>query len=514
MQKFVKTLAASSTLFVAGVIVVKAATQARQVDPVFSSIMSGLTSATSVPVLLPASMPELYASHPSLYASVSQSVTGTNAYEVLLDDEQSCNHAHACAVASFLGEMSSTDSTTLGTVKVTLANGVQAYFTPGQCGSSCGASRLDWISGQYRYAVFTSFEPTPAETTKLANSMITGVASTTTASGAIAMGFSGYSKGAVFYPTYGQEDLGSGEGYPASLRKYIRIDTVLSNSPNTAEWVECGDVNGYVGTSSQNQRWSGHFYAWHTRSGGFGEMVAGTNGSTGQQMAYCSDNSSTGWDYGVSGTTIATITAVSSGATGARVGAYLDDTGSGAIQYRSGTADDNILNINSSGYVAWPSTTAVFLDTFPDTSTTAQFDATSGDVTFSHGSAPQASARHVASPVRQITALPRNFPKATPESRPVLEPLPDRLAVTAFAGLSRFSSSDVSLVSERMDAASADLRFMRYDVQPSANVWVVTINEKRPVITKLGTFEAGSTIHYIYEASTGQLLGFVGSGSK
>lgn len=483
------------------------------VDPVFSGILSKLRSSTSVPVLLPASMPELYASYPSLYASISQSVTNTNAYEVLLDDQQNCNHASACAVASFLGEVSSYDSAPLGTTKVTLSKSTQGYFTPGRCGSSCGRSRIDWISGSYRYAVFVGFEHVPLESVKLANSMITGAASVVSSSGAIAMGFSGFSKGVVFYPTYGQEDLGSGEGYPSSLRKYLRIDTVLNSNANKAEWVECGDVNGYVGTSSQNQRWSGHFYAWHTTSGSFGEMIAGTNGASGQNMLYCSDNGSNGWDFGASGSTIATITAISSSATGARVGAYLDGTGSGAIQYRSGTSENGLSNINASGYASWPSNTSVFLSTFPDTSTSAAFDATNGIVSFNEASSSSTASIRGTRRTALGRVLPASFPRVLPMRHPRLESLTTETELRSFAGLQLAPKSAViSVSSKRMDEIEKSSGVVMYDMFPSAKVWEVTVREHRVVKSKFGTLAPGSVIRYFYEAESGRLLGFVGNG--
>lgn len=135
-------------------------------------------------------MPTLYAQVGTLYASILTDLTNANFYEVSLGSTSSCAGAHFCNIAEFVGEVSSNDGTPLGSTKVTLSNTVQVYFTPGQCGSSCGYSRLDWISGTYRYVAFTRYEPKPVNSLALANSMITGVASTATATGSLAIGFS------------------------------------------------------------------------------------------------------------------------------------------------------------------------------------------------------------------------------------------------------------------------------------------------------------------------------------
>ena len=171
---WIRTLIVSAIL--TGCLTMPARAGTRQTDAAFTPIVSQLTSATSVPIRLPASMPASYAQVGRFYASIVTDLTNANFYEVSLGSTSSCAGAHFCTVAEFVGEVSSNDSTPLGSTSVTLPNAVEGYFTPGRCGSSCGYARLDWISGIYRYVVFTRYEPKPVDSLAFAKTMITGVA--------------------------------------------------------------------------------------------------------------------------------------------------------------------------------------------------------------------------------------------------------------------------------------------------------------------------------------------------
>ena len=114
------------------------------VAPVFGPILAAL-GGTSVPVLLPSSIPEV--KEGALFASAEASKTRYNVEIALAPD---CGGAGACRLGSVTGSTMREQS---GGRAVKLRDGTVAYFIESTCGASCGDGTLSWRRGPYWYAV-------------------------------------------------------------------------------------------------------------------------------------------------------------------------------------------------------------------------------------------------------------------------------------------------------------------------------------------------------------------------
>lgn len=114
------------------------------VAPVFGPVLAAL-GATSVPVLLPSSIPE--SSEGKLFASAHVS---KHRYDVEIALAPDCGGAGACRLGDVAG---STTREQRGGRAVKLRDGTPAYFIESTCGASCGDGTLSWRRGKYWYTV-------------------------------------------------------------------------------------------------------------------------------------------------------------------------------------------------------------------------------------------------------------------------------------------------------------------------------------------------------------------------
>jgi hypothetical protein len=115
------------------------------VAPIFGPVLAPL-GATSVAVLLPASIPESR-TEGRLFASATAS---KHRYHVEIALAPDCGGADACRLGDVTG---STTREQPGGRAVKLRDGTPAYFIASTCGASCGDGTLAWRRGPSWYTV-------------------------------------------------------------------------------------------------------------------------------------------------------------------------------------------------------------------------------------------------------------------------------------------------------------------------------------------------------------------------
>jgi hypothetical protein len=113
-------------------------------NALFADTLPAVKARTSLPILLPDTMPSDY---DALYPS------GTGArrsYSIGLAAAPDCGGANACFVADFSARKGGTP---FGRGKVTLTGGRHGRFQPLSCGASCSPPSISWKQGGATYSI-------------------------------------------------------------------------------------------------------------------------------------------------------------------------------------------------------------------------------------------------------------------------------------------------------------------------------------------------------------------------
>ena len=154
----VRSVAQGSVDYSLEVIIPPATSGPREVPPTFQAVLAQLET-TGVPLMLPSDFP-VEEGLPPIYPYVYMAQPGQ--YEMSLDYGADCHGAGACHYGSLAGKKvdSSEPVSTLEFVfdpgraqKVTLANGIEGYFTESVCGASCSDATVLWIYNGFQYLV-------------------------------------------------------------------------------------------------------------------------------------------------------------------------------------------------------------------------------------------------------------------------------------------------------------------------------------------------------------------------
>jgi hypothetical protein len=117
---------------------------AADLDALFADTLPAVKAKTSIPVLLPDSMPSDY---DALYAS---GAGARREYSIGLAAAPDCGGATACFVADFSARKGGTP---FGRGKVTLTGGRHGRFQPLSCGGSCSPPSISWKQGGVTYSI-------------------------------------------------------------------------------------------------------------------------------------------------------------------------------------------------------------------------------------------------------------------------------------------------------------------------------------------------------------------------
>ncbi|WP_028058659.1 hypothetical protein [Candidatus Solirubrobacter pratensis] len=113
-------------------------------DALFADTLPAVKARTSLPILLPDSMP-------SDYDALYPSGTGSRrSYSIGLAAAPDCGGANACFVADFSARKGGTP---FGRGKVTLTGGRHGRFQPLSCGASCSPPSISWKQGGVTYSI-------------------------------------------------------------------------------------------------------------------------------------------------------------------------------------------------------------------------------------------------------------------------------------------------------------------------------------------------------------------------
>jgi hypothetical protein len=113
-------------------------------NALFADTLPAVKAKTSIPVLLPDTMPSDY---DALYPSGAGS---RRAYSIGLAAAPDCGGATACFVADFSARKGGAP---FGRGKVTLAGGRPGRFQPLSCGASCSPPSISWKQGGVTYSI-------------------------------------------------------------------------------------------------------------------------------------------------------------------------------------------------------------------------------------------------------------------------------------------------------------------------------------------------------------------------
>jgi len=304
----------------------------------------------------------------------------------------------------------------------------------------------------------------------------------------------------------------------AWITRGVRLDTVLGANKQNSAWIELGDFAGNFGTGATTQPWNGHYYAWHSTDGTYGEMTAGTEFPTDWHEFNISADSP-GWQVSVDNTGVGYIQDPTDAQVGARTDALIQTGSLAEGTFTSGTQVSYLQYMDLSGsYNFWPAAQAY---NFAYPTATSSYDANSYAVTFSStASTPTVGA------TAGTTATARLFKGRL---APVRKKLPDRyllaengnrrsefLARGASAlrnlsvGGSSFSVSSMRL--EHLGDVSQLRGVHSKQIAPGRLVWAASLTCPRGVATHIGRFESGAQVLDLIDAATGRLLGFTVSG--
>ena len=113
-------------------------------NTLFADTLPDVKAKTSIPILLPDSMPSDYdALYPSGFGSRRE-------YSIGLGAVQDCGGATACFVADFSGRRGGKP---FGRGKVTLTGGRHGRYQPLSCGASCSPPSISWKQGGATYSI-------------------------------------------------------------------------------------------------------------------------------------------------------------------------------------------------------------------------------------------------------------------------------------------------------------------------------------------------------------------------
>ena len=113
-------------------------------DALFAGTLPAVKAKTSIPILLPESMPS---DSDALYPSGAGS---RRSYSIGLAATPDCGGATACFVADFSARKGGTP---FGRGKVTLTGGRHGRFQPLSCGASCSPPSISWKQGGVTYSI-------------------------------------------------------------------------------------------------------------------------------------------------------------------------------------------------------------------------------------------------------------------------------------------------------------------------------------------------------------------------
>ncbi len=118
--------------------------------PIFREILPVLKTQTSLPIRLPAYIPETDGHNP-IYALLE--IATTSEYRIMLAFTENCTGGNACRLGNIFAEANTSKTPTLTGEAVPLANGITGYFTDATCGANCSDSTLVWEQNNVRYTV-------------------------------------------------------------------------------------------------------------------------------------------------------------------------------------------------------------------------------------------------------------------------------------------------------------------------------------------------------------------------
>lgn len=126
-------------------------------DPVFASIESRLSTEVDIAIRLPAQLDGAEA-----WSATIDSIDA-NRYVVHVEDEPDCNAASACRTLTFTGSRSTAAEPSLpaGTT-IPLPNGERGVFVDSSCGADCNNGFIVWVEDDVRYSVGSRVASGPA----------------------------------------------------------------------------------------------------------------------------------------------------------------------------------------------------------------------------------------------------------------------------------------------------------------------------------------------------------------
>jgi hypothetical protein len=116
-------------------------------NKVFDASTTSALAHSSVPVYLPAWIPEFTGTRKTLYATATLYPLG---YLVTVDPIKGCNGGGTC---SFVVLSATTDPPASGGLAVALHDGSAAHFRTIICGRTCALATLEWQKGRYTYII-------------------------------------------------------------------------------------------------------------------------------------------------------------------------------------------------------------------------------------------------------------------------------------------------------------------------------------------------------------------------
>lgn len=116
----------------------------------FSTVAPRLKAAGGLAVLLPVCLPNDAQATPSRSFTATIEENTRTRYVVDIGFAPDCYGYTACTFGEITGSL---QALPVSGTAVRLANGSTAYFTPAECGASCGESTLVWRAGHAYYEV-------------------------------------------------------------------------------------------------------------------------------------------------------------------------------------------------------------------------------------------------------------------------------------------------------------------------------------------------------------------------
>ena len=120
-----------------------------EVDPAFRPVIEELRTKVSIPLRLPAKLPDLGQGSDPVYAIVERATAYS--YTIVLGYTPDCNGASVCRIGSLSGAAAGQKK--LRGKAVRLSRGITGRYTEAECGANCSDSVISWQEGRNQYSV-------------------------------------------------------------------------------------------------------------------------------------------------------------------------------------------------------------------------------------------------------------------------------------------------------------------------------------------------------------------------